>query len=82
MYQSVEGLPAEYVWKRTSPTTLSIGNILMHVCGSEHQWIGNKLGGIPLERDRDLEMSATHGKDVGGASPCMEYRSNTKHRRA
>jgi uncharacterized damage-inducible protein DinB len=64
IYQSVEDLPAELVWKRISPATLSIGNILMHVSGSEHQWIGNKLGGNPLERDRDLEMSATSGKDV------------------
>ncbi|WP_438447831.1 DinB family protein [Gorillibacterium sp. sgz5001074] len=55
------GLQEEHLWKRLTGTSLSIGNLLLHFRGTEHQWIGQKLGGLPLDRDRDLEMNAAGG---------------------
>lgn len=59
--QALAHVPEELLWRRISASVLSVGNHMLHLRGTEHQWIGNKLGGLPLRRDRDLEMSATGG---------------------
>ncbi len=62
--KAVRGLSSEALWHRPAPGVPSIGNILMHLRGTEHQWIGEKIGGLPLKRDRDLEFSAEGGKEL------------------
>jgi uncharacterized damage-inducible protein DinB len=62
---AVRDLNEEQLWYRLGPDVSAIGNLLMHLRGSEHQWIGNKIGGIPLQRDRDHEFAARRGKDLG-----------------
>ena len=52
----VEGMPEAGLWQRIGPTIPSIGNLLLHVAGTEHQWIGEKVGKLPLNRDRVQKM--------------------------
>jgi hypothetical protein len=52
------GLREEHLWRRLHPVVPSIGNLLLHLTGTEHQWIGDKIGRLPLKRDRDHEFSA------------------------
>jgi uncharacterized damage-inducible protein DinB len=59
--RAVRDLGNDEVWRRTGEGTPSIGNLLMHLRGSEHQWIGNKLGGRVLDRDRDAEFATRAG---------------------
>jgi len=52
------------VWTRIGPDVCAAGNLLLHLRGSEHQWIGHKIGTRPLERDRDAEFAARGGYDL------------------
>ena len=49
------------LWHRPVPSVISMGNILMHLRGTEHHWIGFKVGNRPLNRNRDAEMSTLQG---------------------
>lgn len=64
VYKSVDGISYENLWHRPSEKIYSIGNILMHLRGTEHQWIGNRIGRLPLHRDRESEFSTTEGKNL------------------
>ncbi len=66
IYKSVINLPENLLWRRISETTLSIGNLLMHLKGTEHQWIGHFLGGKPLDRNKESEMVVNGGIDLEG----------------
>ncbi len=59
--RAVRDLGGDEVWRRMGEGTPSIGNLLLHLRGSEHQWIGNKLGGLVLARDRDAEFTTREG---------------------
>jgi uncharacterized damage-inducible protein DinB len=59
--RDVRDLGSDVVWRRMGEGTPSIGNLLMHLRGSEHQWIGSKLGGMVLSRDRDFEFGTRKG---------------------
>jgi uncharacterized damage-inducible protein DinB len=61
---SVQDLTERDLWVRIGPDVSAIGNLLMHLRGSEHQWIGNKIGRLPLIRDRDKEFSTRGGKTL------------------
>jgi uncharacterized damage-inducible protein DinB len=60
--RAVRDLGSDAVWRRMGEGTPSIGNLLMHLRGSEHQWIGTKLGGLVLARDRDAEFGIREGR--------------------
>jgi hypothetical protein len=62
---AVDGLDEELLWKRIGPDVSSIGNLLMHLRGTEHQWLGHKVGGRPLKRDRDDEFARREGLTLG-----------------
>ena len=57
----VEGLSDEQAWLRIVPDVSAVGNLLMHLRGTEHQWIGHKIGKKALHRDREREFSARRG---------------------
>jgi uncharacterized damage-inducible protein DinB len=53
----LDQLTDEQIWWRPNPTSNSIGNLILHLCGNARQWI---VAGLGLERDerkRDLEFS-------------------------
>ncbi|NQU43418.1 DUF664 domain-containing protein [bacterium] len=63
--RAVQNLDYEGLWKRPSQDSHAIGNLLMHMRGTEHQWVGNKIGLLPLERDRDAEFNTCRGATLG-----------------
>jgi uncharacterized damage-inducible protein DinB len=54
-------LPDDAVWQRSSETSNSIGNLLVHLPGNIRQWIVEGVGGTPVERDRPSEFSRREG---------------------
>lgn len=60
--KSIAGLSHEKLWSRPCNQMYSIGNVLMHACGTEHHWLEHFLAGRPLHRDRDLEFATEDGQ--------------------
>lgn len=52
----VNQLSDEQVWWRAHPTSNSIGNLILHLCGNVRQWIVSGLGGVPDTRKRPEEF--------------------------
>lgn len=51
----------EEVWQRPNPSSNSIGNLILHLCGNITQYIISSLGNTPDTRERDSEFSTTGG---------------------
>jgi uncharacterized damage-inducible protein DinB len=54
-------LSEEEVWKKPNPSSNSVGNLILHLCGNIRQWIVSSLGKAEDNRMRDLEFSTTEG---------------------
>lgn len=54
-------LSKEQVWLKPNPSSNSIGNLILHLCGNISQYILSSLGELPDQRQRDLEFSAKGG---------------------
>lgn len=50
-------LTEEEIWRRPNAQTVSVGNLVLHLCGNVRQWIVSGLGGAPDTRDRASEFS-------------------------
>lgn len=50
-------LSEEEIWRRPNAETVSVGNLVLHLCGNVGQWIIHSLGGAPDHRDRDSEFA-------------------------
>lgn len=68
----VSGATEEDLWWRPEPTLNAMGNLLLHLAGTEHQWIGNKVGKATLKRDRDYEFSAKGGHTLADLRARLE----------
>jgi uncharacterized damage-inducible protein DinB len=53
----------EDVWWRPDEKSNALGNIMLHVIGSNRLYIGYGVGGRPLERDRAAEFTARGNRD-------------------
>jgi uncharacterized damage-inducible protein DinB len=64
----VKGLPAQVIavldllddgqiWWRANEGSNSIGNLVLHVCGSSRHFVGRALGGSDYKRDRPAEFA-------------------------
>ena len=49
------------IWKKPNPSSNSIGNLILHLCGNITQYIISSLGSSPDVRERDLEFSTNEG---------------------
>ena len=49
-------LTDEEIWRRPSPHSNSVGNLVLHLCGNARQWIGAGLGKLPDIRKRQAEF--------------------------
>ena len=49
-------LSEEEVWRRPNAETVSVGNLVLHLCGNVRQWICTGLGGDPDHRERSAEF--------------------------
>ncbi len=50
-------LSEQEIWWRPHPTSNSVGNLALHLCGNVRQWIISGMGGAPDRRQRDQEFS-------------------------
>jgi uncharacterized damage-inducible protein DinB len=53
----------EDVWWRPDEKSNALGNIMLHLIGSNRLYIGYGVGGRPLERDRAAEFTARRNRD-------------------
>ena len=57
-------LTAEDLWWRPHDQANALGNILLHLAGSNRYWIGYGVGARPVSRDRAGEFAARGKGDV------------------
>jgi uncharacterized damage-inducible protein DinB len=50
-------LSEQEIWFRPNSETVSVGNLVLHLCGNVRQWIVSGLGGVPDTRKRSEEFS-------------------------
>ncbi len=50
-------LTEEEIWFRPNSQTVSVGNLVLHLCGNVRQWIIATLGGSPDNRERSKEFA-------------------------
>jgi uncharacterized damage-inducible protein DinB len=71
MKQVLAALPAGSLdWSPTQGVN-SVAVLITHVCGSEQFWIGEKVGGLIIQRDRDAEF-AVRGMDSAELSAMLD----------
>ena len=68
MHKCLNRLSQEEIWFRPNENTVSIGNLVLHLCGNVRQWLISGLGGAPDHRERQLEF------DEPGPLPTEELR--------
>jgi len=49
------------IWIKQNQALNTIGNQLLHICGNLTQYIISGIGGMPDDRDRDLEFTIEEG---------------------
>src|SRR2546425_3678765 len=52
---ALDTLTDDQVWWRANATSNSVGNLVLHVCGSTRHFLGRGVGGSDYQRDRLLE---------------------------
>lgn len=57
----LDALSEAEVWQRPNPSTNSVANLILHLCGNMGQYILSSLGEVEDTRDRDAEFSMTGG---------------------
>lgn len=55
----VQRLDDVQLWHRPNTNTVSVGNLVLHLCGNVGQWVNSTLGNRPNHRRRDAEFSET-----------------------
>ncbi len=60
----VQRLNDEQLWYRPNSNVVSVGNLVLHLCGNVGQWVNSTLGNRPDERRRDDEFAATGPMDT------------------
>ncbi|NNE69067.1 MAG: DUF1572 family protein [Rhodothermales bacterium] len=54
----LERLPEDALWWRPNPTSNSVGNLILHLCGNARQWIVASIQGQHDIRLRQAEFAA------------------------
>ena len=68
LHKCLDQLTEEEIWFRPNSNTVSIGNLVLHLCGNVKQWLISGLGGVPDKRERQKEF------DEPGPLPTEELR--------
>lgn len=55
--ECVEQLDDEQLWWRPNEQANSVGNLVLHVCGSTRHYLSRSLGGISYTRNRPAEFA-------------------------
>ncbi|MFN0107458.1 MAG: DinB family protein [Blastocatellia bacterium] len=53
----VEALSEDEIWARADEKSNSIGNLVIHVCGSTRHFLGRGVGGSDYQRNRPAEFT-------------------------
>jgi len=53
----LDSLSDEQVWWRPNPGSNSVGNLVLHLCGSTRHFLGRAVGGTDYRRDRPAEFA-------------------------
>jgi len=61
--KSLKEIDENELWQKPNSSLNSIGNLLLHLCGNITQYVIAGVGGVPDERQRDLEFSVSGGYD-------------------
>jgi len=60
--KQIESFPTdELLWQTLPGVTNSAGNLALHIEGNLSEFVGRQLGGLPYQRNRDLEFSSKSG---------------------
>lgn len=54
---ALDSLTDEQIWWRANESSNSIGNLVLHVCGSTRHFLGRGVGGSDYKRDRRQEFA-------------------------
>jgi uncharacterized damage-inducible protein DinB len=57
VHKCLAQLSEEEIWHRPNAETVSVGNLVLHLCGNVRQNIVSGLGGAPDRRQRALEFA-------------------------
>lgn len=57
IHACVKRLDSSALWHRPNAHVVSVGNLVLHLCGNVGQWVNSTLGGRPDHRERDEEFS-------------------------
>jgi uncharacterized damage-inducible protein DinB len=58
---ALEPLDETTIWKRETPESNSIGNLLLHLAGNVREWVVSGIGGEPSDRNRAQEFAVSSG---------------------
>jgi uncharacterized damage-inducible protein DinB len=53
----LEALTDEQIWWRPNAASNSVGNLVLHLCGSTRHFLGRAVGGTDYRRDRPAEFA-------------------------
>jgi len=53
----LDALSDEQIWWRPNPGSNSVGNLVLHLCGSTRHFLGRAVGGTDYRRDRPAEFA-------------------------
>lgn len=56
IHACVARLTDEQLWHRPNTHVVSVGNLVLHLCGNVGQWVNSTLGARPDHRQRDTEF--------------------------
>jgi hypothetical protein len=60
LIRQVDAFPDdETLWRKLPGITNSAGNLVLHLEGNLREYIGRQIGGLPYQRTRPIEFSAT-----------------------
>jgi uncharacterized damage-inducible protein DinB len=59
LHKCMDRLTEEELWYRPNENTVSIGNLVLHLCGNVRQWLISGMGGAPDLRKRQQEFDET-----------------------
>jgi uncharacterized damage-inducible protein DinB len=53
----LDAMSDEQIWWRPNPGCNSVGNLVLHLCGSTRHFLGRAVGGTEYRRDRPAEFA-------------------------
>lgn len=57
VHAALETLSDEQIWWRPNEGSNSVGNLVLHLCGSLNHYLNHAIGSMPYSRDRDGEFA-------------------------